>query len=1233
MGFGDFDTAIQARETLTRLMISVLDQERPPYRYGTVISIDPDNRFCTVRFPGGATDGSNDVKVRLGGIQPSVPGQTVRVAGQSGDNFVSDVIGHAVLTTTTDANLPVPTGVVLTSSAHLATVSWNDVSTADAPVAQYEVEFAESADFLTNPQSYTTTSRIFYRPYSPGISVWARVRSLNGQGGSSAWGASVPATTIIADYPASGTATDGSVPGMAPQPVITQGLGFLAAQWVPMVNADPVTYEVHISTVTGFATSSATKLGETGSTFYIIDSLPSGAGLVYGTRYYVRLIAKDGDGPGPAGPQANGVPQQVELGDVGNVPSSAISDGVRPSTSPGAPTLKAGIGFLYAKWTHISNADQATYEVHVGTSSSFIPDANSYVAETTSNFAFIRSQGAGTSYAPLAYGTTYYVKLWAKDLDGYAPNAGAGTAGVTVQADTPDLKIGAITVGSGIIGNLAVDTAQIADLAISTAKIKLLNVDTAQIANGAITDLKVTNVTADKIDVGNLKVSVQLTTGSLRTSATFPRVELTSAGLKAYNGAGSPTVQINSDGSASFTGVVNITAAGSNVPGSAVTGTVPAATSATTVPGSGVTGTVASATSATTVPGTGVTGTVANATNATNVPAAGVTSGALGAGVSVPTGNLTGTALGGDNLQTRSRPDSQPDPIANQGIATHAVAGSFGSAPAWQITIPSVPTSAYHGTTHTDRIPVQPSTTYTASVWLYVATANLQVRLRITTEDGSFGYVGEPGVDAAPPANTWTRVAFTFTTPSNVSYVQFSTQFPYNSGTWMAGTYYLYGFQVQTGSVITGYNPSVIEAGRVLQGGGSAYGLTTISGRLTVGAETGKHVTIGSGDGKGTNGLRMFDNDGTTVLIDLNISGTPTIFSAIINAGSITGATLATSNTYPRVRVFGTGYVGQGLVGTGDPAQVLLERSATAGDFAQIWIPQTDATLELWGHGGDGSIEVGTTLNFDTTGATNFNGGSSIGAGVTISSAGNVFAGSGQFGLNIGNSATKASTMITSICTSGTITDVEFNYNSTVTLTSGSWLNFHVNGIYMVSINGGTKINAGTKTFVIDHPTDKSRYLVHAAVEGPSNDAYYRGRAKLVKGLGTAVVKLPAYFTALCDETTATLVVTPIAPRVHHHGKNPLKDPCHKYGRRMADGTYEDCHGHTVVPNLVATAVENGEFHVGRSGGYSEGDTDQCDFDWLVIAKRKDVPDLVVEPKRSEVTLKGDGPYKYLVAA
>ena len=61
------------------------------------------------------------------------------------------------------------------------------------------------------------------------------------------------------------------------------------------------------------------------------------------------------------------------------------------------------------------------------------------------------------------------------------------------------------------------------------------------------------------------------------------------------------------------------------------------------------------------------------------------------------------------------------------------------------------------------------------------------------------------------------------------------------------------------------------------------------------------------------------------------------------------------------------------------------------------------------------------------------------------------------------------------------------------------------------------------KTFVIDHPVDSSRYLVHACLEGPESGVYYRGKGTI--SLESATVTLPDYTR---DFYNFSISITPI---------------------------------------------------------------------------------------------------------
>lgn len=139
--------------------------------------------------------------------------------------------------------------------------------------------------------------------------------------------------------------------------------------------------------------------------------------------------------------------------------------------------------------------------------------------------------------------------------------------------------------------------------------------------------------------------------------------------------------------------------------------------------------------------------------------------------------------------------------------------------------------------------------------------------------------------------------------------------------------------------------------------------------------------------------------------------------------------------------------------------------------------------------------------------------------------------------------------------------------------------------------------NAGAqKTFVIDHPLDKEKYLIHACLEGPEAGVYYRGQGQLDGGW--VEVKLPDYFESLCAEEGRSVQLTCIAD-------DPADEWC---------------------PVLHATYPKGGRFYVGLGSGMIINDQR---FWWEVKAVRKDVAPTNVEPTKDSVEVMGSGPYRY----
>jgi hypothetical protein len=142
-------------------------------------------------------------------------------------------------------------------------------------------------------------------------------------------------------------------------------------------------------------------------------------------------------------------------------------------------------------------------------------------------------------------------------------------------------------------------------------------------------------------------------------------------------------------------------------------------------------------------------------------------------------------------------------------------------------------------------------------------------------------------------------------------------------------------------------------------------------------------------------------------------------------------------------------------------------------------------------------------------------------------------------------------------------------------------------GTNILFYNTSTReITYNAKSFIIDHPLHKDKYLVHGCLEGPEAGIYYRGEAAIKDGESLTVVDLPDYVNALGYDFTVQ--ITPI------------------FSGRKRTETYE------------ASRVSSGKFAVYGPPG---------EFFWLVHAKRSDFG---VEPLKYTVSVKGDGPYKWI---
>jgi len=130
-----------------------------------------------------------------------------------------------------------------------------------------------------------------------------------------------------------------------------------------------------------------------------------------------------------------------------------------------------------------------------------------------------------------------------------------------------------------------------------------------------------------------------------------------------------------------------------------------------------------------------------------------------------------------------------------------------------------------------------------------------------------------------------------------------------------------------------------------------------------------------------------------------------------------------------------------------------------------------------------------------------------------------------------------------------------------------------------------SEITYSTKTFVIEHPINNSKYLVHACLEGPEGGVYYRGINEISNG-EFIEIELPDYVEKLATEFTC--YITPIYDSIN---KNKI---------------YE------------TTEISNCKFKVYGPNGK---------FNWIVYGKRINIE---CEPNKIDIEIGGTGPYLYI---
>lgn len=175
-----------------------------------------------------------------------------------------------------------------------------------------------------------------------GTNYYFRVKAKTSTGVLSAWSSTLGPETTTTLGP--GDISDGSPPSSSPAANVLGGPKYLWVKWNAVTNNDPVTYDVHLSTSSGFTVNSGTKVGEVSGTSFVIRYLPgTTTELSYGTTYYVKIVARDQDGSASAGTQGSASCVKIAGGTGGDILADSITaNDINSLTLTGTKYVQAG---------------------------------------------------------------------------------------------------------------------------------------------------------------------------------------------------------------------------------------------------------------------------------------------------------------------------------------------------------------------------------------------------------------------------------------------------------------------------------------------------------------------------------------------------------------------------------------------------------------------------------------------------------------------------------------------------------------------------------------------------------------------------------------------------------------------------------------------------------------------------------------------------------------------------
>lgn len=491
---------------------------------------------------------------------------------KAADSSANESAWSAIVTAVSPTNAAPANVTGFTSTAGKDSITYQWDAVADTDIRNYEVTFSTSSTFASGNITFKTGTAtvLTVSGLDPNTTYYARVRAEDTGGLTSpAWSATDTETT--GTFPG-GASSDGVTPAAPTAPTVMGSLSTLYATWSPVTtNAsggaqnDPVTYEVHLSTTSGFTPGAGTKVTEVSGTSMIVDHLPgTSTPLSYDTTYYIKLIAKDRDGANPtASGQGSASISKVASGDV----SSIGADLIVPGTGfVNALVVNAGGSIQSNNWS----SQSAGWKISP-TGIEMNDDGSTIKADAIKAGTLGGPSGSGV--INIAAGTSLvlnggYIK--SNTYTGTAYNASA-TAGFYLGNDGLVIAQGAVKASTLTTGDIASASITLS----STAEIKTsgyvhgtstsgfrLSPSGLQIPDGSLEAAKLIITSAFAQNVQDQVTTIdggKITTGSIQSGQ-----------LVTVNGAQVPAWSINTGGYASFAGAQIL---GNTVLGSAATDT------------------------------------------------------------------------------------------------------------------------------------------------------------------------------------------------------------------------------------------------------------------------------------------------------------------------------------------------------------------------------------------------------------------------------------------------------------------------------------------------------------------------------------------------------------------------------------------------------------------------------------------------------------------------------------